>query len=75
MSSVLKIESAIEKLSPVEFDELIDWLTRHALRIKNRRDAKLTAIRSTAGCLTGTDGEDFKTAVDEAANQIDAHDW
>ena len=75
MTSVLEIESAIEKLSPSEFNQLIDWLARHALHVKQRRDAKLAAIRSTAGCLVGADGKAFKAAVDEAANQIDDHDW
>ncbi|NKB23122.1 MAG: hypothetical protein GKR87_01760 [Kiritimatiellae bacterium] len=75
MNLVLEIESAITKLDSYEFKELTNWFARYALGIKNKHDAKLKAIRSTAGYLAGPDGKDFKVAVDEAANQIDADDW
>ena len=72
---MVEIESAIEKLSPKEVAELTEWLTRHTLKLKNRHDAKMEAIRTTSGCLAGDEGADFEAAVREASNQVDANDW
>jgi hypothetical protein len=75
MSSVVEIESAIEKLSPCEVAELSEWLTRHTLNLKSQRKAKMEAIRVSSGCLAGEEGADFEAAVREASIQVDAHDW
>ncbi len=75
MSSVVEIESAIEKLSPQEVAELSEWLTRHTLKLKSQHDAKMEAIRATSGCMAGEEGAEFEAAVREASNQVDANDW
>lgn len=35
---------------------------------------RLAAIRTTAACMTGEDGEDFERAVRESADRIEADD-
>ena len=77
MSSVVEIESAIEKLSTREVVELSEWLTRHTLKLKlkSQHDAKMAAIQATSGCLAGEEGAEFEAAVREASNQVDAHEW
>lgn len=75
MSSVVEIESAIEKLSTREVAELSEWLTRHTLKLKSQHDAKMAAIQATSGCLAGEEGAEFESAVTEASNQVDANDW
>ena len=71
----MEIESAIEKLSPREEEELSDWLVRHTLNLKSQREAKMEAIRVSSGCLADEEGVDFEAEVREASNQIDVHDW
>ena len=35
---------------------------------------QLAAIRATAGCMSGEDGEDFERAVRETADRVDGHE-
>jgi hypothetical protein len=77
MSSIIEIESAIEKLPPHELEALSHWWDSH---VKKRQTdeviAKTEAIRKTSGCLTGEEGEDFAQAVAEAGRDIgDSHEW
>jgi hypothetical protein len=77
MSSVIEIESAIEKLPAHELEELSFWWESHVKSRKlDEESTKAEAIRSTSGCLSGAEGEDFAGAVAKAGRDIsDSHEW
>ncbi|MDB4353942.1 hypothetical protein N9Z02_01420 [Akkermansiaceae bacterium] len=77
MSTVEEIEHAIEKLRPRDIHRVARWLSRYQKEIaKEREERKIAAIRATAGCLTGEEGEDFAKAVEKAGNgPMEDHAW
>lgn len=68
------LESIVRDLRELPAPKLVEVSNYiHALHpstdnAKRRRDA----IRGTAGCMAGEDGEDFERAVRETADRIDA---
>jgi hypothetical protein len=71
MSTVVEIESAIEKLSGRELAELSKWMEPRVRKVESKK----RAIESTAGYLTEAD-DDFVVAVEEAGRDVpDSHDW
>lgn len=73
MSSIVEIESAIEKLDTDQFFELSKWWTKHA----SQRSAKMEAIRKTSGRRYGKEGENFEAAVQAAGKGVadEVHEW
>lgn len=71
MSTVIEIESAIEKLSARELEELSKWMEPRVRKVESKK----RAIESTAGYLTEVD-DDFIAAVEEAGRDVPAsHEW
>ncbi len=77
MRTVEEIEHAIERLRPRDIDRVARWLSDYQKEIdKERKERKIAAIRATAGCLTGEEGEDFAKAVEEIGNgPMEDHAW
>jgi len=65
MSSVVEIESAIEKLNAEELIELSAWLEPRMRQIEAKREA----LNEVGGYLTAAD-DDFVAAVIEAGKDV-----
>ncbi len=73
MSTLLEsIVEDLRGLPPSKLVEVSNYI--HVLHPKaGHAERRRAAIRATAGCMVGRDGEDFEQAVRETADRID-HD-
>ncbi len=77
MSSVIEIESAIERLPANELEEFASWWRNYFLNKDHQNEnIRLSSIEETAGCLRGEEGEAFEKAVAAAGCDVtDTHEW
>jgi hypothetical protein len=68
LESILRDLHELPASKLVEVSRYLHTLHPSAESIARRR----AAIRATAGCMAGDDGEDFERAVRESADRIDA---
>lgn len=69
MESILR---DLETLPASKLMEVAHYVSRFNPK---RRDERLAALQSVAGCMAGEEGEAFEKAVREEADRIDADDW
>lgn len=71
MTILESIERDLRELPAPKLVEVSNYI--HALHPSaENAERRKAAIRSTAGCMAGADGEDFERAVRETADRIDA---
>lgn len=69
------IESSLRDLETLPASKLVEVANYVSRCNPKRREERLTALKATAGCLVGEDGEAFERAVREEADRIDADAW
>ena len=66
------LESIVKDLHELPANQLVEVSNFvHQLNPGEKRARRLKAIRSTAGCMPGEEGEDFERSVRELADRID----
>lgn len=69
------LESIVKDLEALPAPKLVE-VARYVSRLNpRRREERLEAIKATAGCLSGEEGDAFEKAVREEGNRIDPDDW
>ena len=69
------IESILKDLETLPASKLVEVARYVRALTSARRDQRLAALKETAGCMAGPDGEAFEQAVREEAARIDADSW
>lgn len=68
------LESIVKDLENLPAPKLVEVARYVGGLAPRRREGRLTAIRATAGCLSGEEGAAFERLVREEADRIDSHD-
>ena len=68
MSVLESIVKDLEGLPPAKLVEIAHYVS--GLNPK-RREGRLAAIRATAGCMSGAEGEAFERVVREESDRVD----
>ena len=69
------LESIVKDLEALPAPKLVE-VAHYVSRLNpKRREERLAALKATAGCLVGEDGEAFEKAVREEGDRIDLDDW
>lgn len=68
MTLLESIMRDLRELPPAQLVEVSRYV--HGLQPK-AAERRLAAIRATAGCMSGPEGEEFESAVREMSDQID----
>jgi hypothetical protein len=69
------IESILKDLETLPASKLVEVANYVGRFNPKRRDERMTALKATAGCLAGEEGDAFEKAVSEEADRIDADAW
>ncbi len=72
MSVLESIVKDLETLPAPKLVEVAGYVSRLNPR---RREERLAALKATAGCLSGEEGNAFEMAVREEGDRIDPDDW
>lgn len=73
MATVESIVKELNDLSDAKLEE-VSRFVRGLLPVEPSQEKARAALRITAGCLDGGEGEEFERAVREEADRIDADD-
>ena len=68
------LESIVKDLEALPAPKLVEVAHYVSGLNPKRKEARLAAIRATAGCMSGEDGATFERLVREEADRIDADD-
>ena len=66
------IESIIKNLETLPASKLVEVAHFISGLNPNRRNERIAALKATAGCMAGEEGEAFEKAVREEADRIEA---
>jgi hypothetical protein len=69
------IESILKDLETLPASKLVEVANYVSRFNPKRRDERMAALKATAGCLVGEEGEAFEKAVREEADRIDPDAW
>ena len=69
------IESILKDLETLPASKLVEVAQFVSALAAARRDQRIAALKETAGCMAGQEGEAFERAVREEADRIDADPW
>jgi hypothetical protein len=69
------MESIVKDLETLPSTRLIEVAHYVSHLNPKRREERLAALRATAGCMSGEEGEAFEKAVREEADRIDLDEW
>lgn len=69
------LESIVKDLESLPAPKLVEVAHFVSRLHPRRREERLSALKETAGCLSGKDGEAFEKAVREEGGRIDHDDW
>ena len=75
MKGMTVIESIVKDLETLPASKLVEVANYVSRFNPKRRDERMAALKATAGCLAGEEGEAFEKAVREEADRIDPYAW
>ena len=75
MKGMTVIESIVKDLETLPASKLVEVANYVGRFNPKRRDERMAALKATAGCLAGEEGEAFEKAVREEADRIDPDAW